>query len=345
MRWFRLLIAASLIIQMPSAFGQRRKQQQGPPQDVRFPLENIYADRKPDRFRKILNHFSLMPHLGMGQTAWSHSVSDYMFYRKGEGDLILFNRPSANEVPGHASWVTSNPVQTVTIGTPDPDEFLVDTDTASIRFRGSAPVRSLGLRFMGRISRFNGGIGLSRHWFQQARLDPSRFASRMGSTNSSSGTVTSWHYSAYLSYEFYKYYKWRLRADAEAGRYALRKRFSADGFQPSVTIGVGLTARWELSEYLSWFIRPSIDRWSYSVRSAETGVSLKHNLLTANLSTGFIYTFPELRRCYHKLCRVQINHPHGNREYRSRAHPIYKKQNPGYGENYPEPVKPNRPNR
>ena len=36
---------------------------------------------------------------------------------------------------------------------------------------------------------------------------------------------------------------------------------------------------------------------------------------------------------------IQINHAHGNREYRSRMHPIWKKQNPHYGENYPNLIK------
>jgi hypothetical protein len=34
-----------------------------------------------------------------------------------------------------------------------------------------------------------------------------------------------------------------------------------------------------------------------------------------------------------------MNHAHGNREYRSRVHPFYKKQNPNYGENYPRLIK------
>ena len=34
-----------------------------------------------------------------------------------------------------------------------------------------------------------------------------------------------------------------------------------------------------------------------------------------------------------------MNHAHGNREYRSQVHPIYKKQNPHYGENHPNLIK------
>jgi hypothetical protein len=57
------------------------------------------------------------------------------------------------------------------------------------------------------------------------------------------------------------------------------------------------------------------------------------------LQVGLSYSIPELPRCYLKDCKIQINHAHGNKEYRSRRHPIYKKQNPGYGENHPTLIK------
>jgi hypothetical protein len=57
------------------------------------------------------------------------------------------------------------------------------------------------------------------------------------------------------------------------------------------------------------------------------------------LNFGATYRIPELRRCFLKDCHAQLNHAHGNREYRSRRHPIYKKQNPHYGENYPVIIK------
>ena len=51
------------------------------------------------------------------------------------------------------------------------------------------------------------------------------------------------------------------------------------------------------------------------------------------VSIGVTYKIPELPRCFLKDCHAQINHAHGNKEYRSRRHIFYKKQNPGYGEN------------
>ncbi len=47
------------------------------------------------------------------------------------------------------------------------------------------------------------------------------------------------------------------------------------------------------------------------------------------LNIGISYSIPtRLPKCYNADCRIQINHAHGNKEYRSRVHPIYKGRTP-----------------
>jgi hypothetical protein len=94
-----------------------------------------------------------------------------------------------------------------------------------------------------------------------------------------------------------------------------------------------------MSEYFRLFIRPSIEFKGYDLNIAETGTSIRHRMNAFYINVGASYRIPELRRCYNKECRAQINHAHGNREYRSRVHPIWKKQNPHHGENYPNLIK------
>jgi hypothetical protein len=72
---------------------------------------------------------------------------------------------------------------------------------------------------------------------------------------------------------------------------------------------------------------------------AETGHSVKQHSNALLWNVGITYSIPELPRCKIKQCQIQINHAHGNKEYRSRMHPIWKKQNPGYGENNPKLIK------
>jgi hypothetical protein len=94
-----------------------------------------------------------------------------------------------------------------------------------------------------------------------------------------------------------------------------------------------------MSEYFRLFVRPSYEIRSYTLNFAETGQSIDHKFNAFYINVGATYRIPELRRCFLKTCKAQMNHAHGNREYRSRVHPIYKKQNPHYGENHPVIIK------
>jgi hypothetical protein len=72
---------------------------------------------------------------------------------------------------------------------------------------------------------------------------------------------------------------------------------------------------------------------------AESNTSIKHKANALIWNIGITYRIPELPKCKIKECRIQINHAHGDKEYRSRAHPIWQKQNPGYGENDPKLIR------
>ncbi|MFN7258430.1 MAG: hypothetical protein ACK5TU_00905, partial [Cyclobacteriaceae bacterium] len=96
---------------------------------------------------------------------------------------------------------------------------------------------------------------------------------------------------------------------------------------------LGVTIERDLSEYFKVFARPSFEIKSYVLPIPESGLAIDHSMNAFYINIGVTYRIPELPRCFLKDCHVQINHAHGNREYRSRRHPVYKKQNPGYGEN------------
>ena len=71
----------------------------------------------------------------------------------------------------------------------------------------------------------------------------------------------------------------------------------------------------------------------------ETSSSLKHRSNNINIQIGAIVRLPEKRRCPIKKCAAQKDHTHGDKEYRSRMFPIWKRQNPNYGENYPRLIR------
>jgi hypothetical protein len=123
--------------------------------------------------------------------------------------------------------------------------------------------------------------------------------------------------------------------DANIGGYKLGKNFNKGLIHRGLYYNFGATVERDLSEYFRAFVRPSYEIKSYTLNLPDAGQSIKHRFNAFYLNIGATYRIPELRRCFLKDCHAQLNHAHGNKEYRSRRHPIYKKQNPHYGENYP----------
>jgi hypothetical protein len=145
-------------------------------------------------------------------------------------------------------------------------------------------------------------------------------------------------YFGMLGVSVYRYEQYLLVIDANIGGYKLGKDFQG-AIKKSIYFNLGAVIEREMSEYFRLFVRPSYEFKNYSITIPEGGQTIKHRFNAFYINVGATYRFPELRRCPIKGCRGQLNHAHGNREYRSRVHPIYKKQNPHYGENYPELIK------
>jgi hypothetical protein len=151
-------------------------------------------------------------------------------------------------------------------------------------------------------------------------------------------------YYGLLGVSFARIDNFLFTADINIGGFQPGGNFNTSLIKHGIYTNFGVTVERELSEYFRVFVRPSFDYKSYILSLPETahvynGVELTksiHQSMNAfYLNVGVTYTIPELPRCYNKDCEIQINHAHGNKEYRSRVHPVYKKQNPGYGEDRP----------
>ena len=140
-------------------------------------------------------------------------------------------------------------------------------------------------------------------------------------------------------YSFARVDKFLFTGDLQFGTNKFGKNFDRSVVKSSGFLNLGVTVERELSEYLKVFIRPNFEIKSYTLTLAESNLSIKHKANALLWSIGFTYSIPELPKCKIKECRIQMNHAHGAKEVRSRAHPIYKKQNPGYGENDPTLIK------
>jgi hypothetical protein len=220
-----------------------------------------------------------------------------------------------------------------------PGYFLVNPDTTKLGFTSktfSIPLKaSVHIEF----NRYRIGGGYSFDYTRIGVFQPTNYPSDIASYSLEKSNIFVKHYFGMIGAMVYRYEEYALVVDANIGGYSLGKSFAKAKMKKSIYFNLGVTAEREFSEYFRVFVRPSYEIRSYKLTIPETNGTLQHRMDGFYINAGITYRIPELRRCFLKTCHAQINHAHGNREYRSRRHPIYKKQNPHYGENYPVIIK------
>jgi len=278
-------------------------------------------------------HFGLST--GYGATTFKHKLDGLGIYQPVAGNPIVFD--PGQPTLGLTNWFNQIVTDTLTM---IPTNFAVNSDTADIGFKSKSfniPLRAtIHFEFM---NRYRIGGGYSFEFTKVGDFKPLSFGDDI---NSFSPDVSSFFLKKYfllLGALVYRYNQYVLTVDANIGGYSLGKKFDKSQIKKGVFVNLGATVEREMSEYFRLFVRPSYDLKSYDLNIPETGQSIKHKFNAFYVNIGATYRIPELRRCFQKQCRAQINHAHGNKEYRSRAHPFYKKQNPHHGENYPELIK------
>jgi len=214
----------------------------------------------------------------------------------------------------------------------------VSSDTAEIGFKSRAfniPLKAtLHVEFM---DRYRIGGGYSFEYVHLGAFKPLKYGDQINNFDPGFSSFFLKKYFAMIGGSVYRYYEYLLVVDANIGGYSLGKNFDKGVIKKGVFFNLGVSVEREMSEYFRLFVRPSYEFKTYKVNVPEGQVKQRFNAFYFNV--GATYRIPELRRCPFKTCRAQMNHAHGNREYRSRAHPIYKKQNPHYGENHPNLIK------
>ena len=279
-------------------------------------------------------HFGLST--GYGATTFKHNLDGLGIYQPASGNPIVFD-PGTPTV-GFTNWFNSVESGPLVI---NPADFSITSDDdEEIGFKSKSfniPLKAtVHFEFM---SRYRVGAGYSYEFTKVGDFEPLVHGDEI---NSFSPEVSNFFLSKYfllLGASVYRYDKFLLTVDANIGGYGLGKKFEKSQITKGVFVNLGATVEREMSEYFRLFVRPSYEIKSYDLNIPETGPSIKHKFNAFYFNIGASYRIPELRRCFHKQCRAQVNHAHGNKEYRSRVHPFYKKQNPHHGENYPELIK------
>ncbi len=300
-----------------------------------FPLDNFYAERKPWP-RQILKDFHFGLSTGYGHTFFGHKLDGFgVFQRPGYSPRIF---PAGVALGNrYSNWVNQVVGDTLAI---QPGHFLVSSDTANLRFRGRSWHVPLRATLHYEYDRYRIGGGYSYEYMRLGEFRPrGDFKDQIGTFAPTAPGGFMRRYFGLIGVSFYRLNEYLFSVEANVGSYKPGRNFNLAAIQKGVYVNVGVLIERDFSEYLKGFIRPSFEIKNYTLATPEAGRSLVHNMNAVYVNFGFTYSLPELPKCFHKDCRAQLNHAHGNREYRSRVHPVYKKQNPHYGENHPRLIK------
>jgi hypothetical protein len=300
-----------------------------------FPLETIYAKRKPWGTRKILKNFRFSLSTGYGHTFVSHKLKGFgIMQPQGLSPRIFLDSvPSMR----YMSWVNRAEADTLTSPV---DPFLVGPDSTKLGFKGGAwniPVNAtIHYEF---LERYRLGGGFSYEYMNIGPLHPITFKDRIKDFQPTPKGGFMMKYYGMAGISFYRLDKFLFTGDVQVGGYKPGKNFDLSQIKKGVYVNAGVTIEHEFSEYLKAFLRPSFEIKNYTLKLPGTEGTIPHYINAFYVNVGLTYAIPDLPRCFHKECQAQMNHVHGDREYRSRMHKIYKKQNPAYGENYPKLLK------
>ncbi|HEY5750241.1 MAG TPA: hypothetical protein VIU12_29450 [Chryseolinea sp.] len=303
--------------------------------DASIPLENFYIKRQGvGTLRKILSKVTFGLSTGYGNTTFKHDLKGYGILQNPDSMPKLFKPASVGA--GYTHWVNK---MTATGNTVQPGSFLVNSDTTKLGFKGksfSIPIKAtLHVEF----DRYRIGGGYSIEYMHMGTFKPTSYGDKINSFNTDFSSFFLKKYFGMIGGSVYRYNEYLLVVDANIGGYSMGKNFDKSLIQKGVYMNVGVAVEREMSEYFRVFVRPSYEVKSYKMNVPEGGDAITHKFNAFYINVGATYRIPELRRCFLKSCHAQMNHAHGNREYRSRRHPIYKKQDPHYGENYPNLIK------
>jgi hypothetical protein len=313
----------------PSLYAQYQREK-----DATIPLEHFYIERKKSGLRALFSKLYFSVSTGYGGTPIRNDLEGFGILQQPDSPPLVFD--GDNTAVRYSNWTTDVTASNTAVA---PGSFMVNSDTADIGFRSKTFSIPLKASVHVEFDRYRIGGGYSLDYTRIGEFRPVSFLDNISSYSLERSNMFLQHYYGMIGARVYRYYEYSLVADANIGGYSLSKEFAKNIMKKSIYLNLGVSLEREFSEYFRLFIRSSYEIKSYKLTIPETSQTFQHRLNGFYINLGFTWRLPELRRCFLKTCHAQINHAHGNREYRSRRHPIYKKQNPHYGENYPELLK------
>jgi hypothetical protein len=303
----------------------------------------------PPTIRNILNKISLGVSTGYGRTFYKHEFTDMALLQKRDDRLYAFSRESDisdDEITqSYLNWFNFVPVATNVPIDRANNDFVVSSDSAEIGYKARARGIPLSFTLHYAFDRYRVGIGTSYEFHKIHEFNPISFTDSLQSFDSPVRKATFKRYFLTLGGRVYSYYDYSLMVEAQIGILKLGPNFDKSVIKKGVYFNLGASFEREFSEYFTVFVRPSFEIKSFTTNLLE-GLSVPHKQSALFVNFGVYLKLPELPKCKIKNCQIQINHTHGGgKNWRSRMHPFFKKQNPHYGENYPKLLRDKRKNK
>lgn len=306
--------------------GERNMQEKSPDSETTKP-----EDIKRSPIRAILNKITIGANVGYGLNYYQQDLP-YTIKRSGERHFL-----SPDGSSWYSGWV-NNMVKDPTGVTASADG-LVKGDTADLKLQGfghSLPI-ALDLHFL-IMDRFRIGGGAGLEFFSIRPLDFKNDEELLGRYNSGVSTAIAWRYYGMLGARVIRWGNWDHSVDLRVGKKNYLSQF--ENVNTSVFANLGFTMERHYSEYFRFTLRPALEWFSFtsipatSVVNTDNSLELKTTAPSFYIQAGVSFNFPRLARCPMKACHVQLEHVHGGKEFRGQ--PIYRWQNPKYGQNHPE---------
>lgn len=293
-------------------------------------------------FSNFIGGFSLHASTGFGINFFSHEINGPGILQQKDGNLFLFDNfyviGSDSLDTGYAGWVNNaQAFSRIPIGDED---FLLGTDTAAVKYKGTGGSVPLSIAVSYTYDRYRFGAGFTYEQSFAAKFYPNVEPQNLQPFKPTYITSSITRYYAYLGGEVFRSMRHTIAVDAMVGTYKFgKKNFNPDQIKTKLFVNIGVSFERSLSEYFKVYVRPSAEFKGYELSIPGLGYAVNHVVPALYVNIGAIIRMPDLNKCPVSQCRTQINHRHGSRIYRSKVHPFWKLQNPNYGQNYPELIK------
>lgn len=313
--------------------GERQMEEEAPYQSPDKPKASI--------FRTILNKVTVGVYTGYGFTQYRQKLDGASILQRN-GNQYLFTSTGGTVNTSYQNWL-NDPQSSLTV-VPGPQDELVSSDTTSLSMTGGSHSLPFGLSLHGTILdrvRLGGGIELSV--FSVNALEYNEGAQDvLNDYDAGIKSALTYRFYGLVGARAWRWYEYDFVPELRIGKNKFINQFANDKIDQSLIANLGLSIEKNYSELFRLVLRPSLEWSSYTMNlsgSLNTNSSSEAQLTTQTpafqFQAGISFNYPRLPRCPINRCHIQLEHVHFGKEYRGQ--PIYRWQNPKYGQNHPIP--------